>query len=391
MEVHILSLNILLAIATSAIITAYGIPVVIDLALKKNLTDAPDNDRKIHKRIIPTLGGVAIFMGSIISFSLWVGNEVPVFFPFLVAGSVLLFVVGIRDDLGDMDPDKKFIAQALSASFVVIGGKVRLDFLDGFLGLNTLPEIAAILLTIFAFVVIINAYNLIDGVDGLAGTLSLIGTFFFGVWFAVNGHFGEAVLAASLAGALIGFLYYNSAPAKIFMGDTGSLVIGLIMGVMAFRLIELNAVSNVYSFETPTVFALSLLIIPVSDMLRVLIVRLLKRNPPFLPDRNHIHHKLLEMGFGHRNICRFLGFSFVLIIALSKIFPYRSEVHVYLFCILGLAALILPSAVILKRLQTSLKIRIRRRLAQKPVQYTMRKTEGNYIIKRETVLKDKVS
>ena len=391
MEVSILSLNILLAVATSAIITAYGIPVVIDLAFKKNLTDAPDNDRKIHKRIIPTLGGVAIFMGSIISFSLWVGNEIPVFFPFLVAGSVLLFIIGIKDDLGDMDPEKKFIAQLLAASFVVIGGKVRLDFLDGFLGLNTLPEIAAILLTIFAFVVIINAYNLIDGVDGLAGTLSLIGTFFFGVWFTVNGHFGEAVLAASLAGALIGFLYYNSAPAKIFMGDTGSLVIGLIMGVMAFRLIELNAVSYVYSFETPTVFALSLLIIPVSDMLRVLIVRFLKRNPPFLPDRNHIHHKLLDIGFGHRNICRFLGISFVLIIALSKILPFRSEVHIYLFSIMGLAALILPAAVILKRLQARLKIRIRRRLTQKPVQYTMRKAEGNYIIKRETVLKNKVS
>jgi UDP-GlcNAc:undecaprenyl-phosphate/decaprenyl-phosphate GlcNAc-1-phosphate transferase len=218
MEVPTLSLNILLALATSAIITAYGIPVVIDLAFKKNLTDAPDNNRKIHTRMIPTLGGIAIFMGSIISFSLWVGNEIPVFFPFLVAGSVLLFIVGIKDDLGDMDPDKKFISQVLAASFLVIGGKVRLNFLDGFLGLNTLPELTAIILTILAFVVIINAYNLIDGIDGLAGTLSLIGTFFFGIWFAANGHFCEAVLAASLAGALMSFLYYNSAPAKIFMG-----------------------------------------------------------------------------------------------------------------------------------------------------------------------------
>jgi UDP-GlcNAc:undecaprenyl-phosphate/decaprenyl-phosphate GlcNAc-1-phosphate transferase len=163
------------------------------------------------------------------------------------------------------------------------------------------------------------------------------------------------------------------------------------MGVMAFRLIELNPVSYVYSFETPTVFAMSLLIIPVSDMLRVIVIRLLKRNPPFLPDRNHIHHKLLEIGFGHRNICRFLGFSFVMIIALSGIFINRSEVHIYLFSILAIAAMILPAAVILKRMQARVKIRIRRRLAQKPVQYTMHKTEGNFIIKKEPVLKDTAS
>jgi UDP-GlcNAc:undecaprenyl-phosphate/decaprenyl-phosphate GlcNAc-1-phosphate transferase len=360
MEAHFLALNVLLAFATSAVITAYDIPVIISLARSKKLVDEPDNHRKLHNHPIPSLGGIAIFVGIIISFSLWMGGNMPVFYPFLVAGSVLLLTVGVRDDILAMNVNKKFLAQFLAASAVVIGGNLRLYYLDGFLGLNSVPEAVAIGWTILAIVFIINAWNLIDGVDGLAGTLALVGAFFFGVWFFINGHIGEAILAASLAGALLGFLYYNMAPARIFMGDTGSLVIGLIMAVMAFRLIELNAVSTVFTFESPTVFAVSLLIIPVFDALRLILVRLLKRRSPFLPDRNHIHHRLIGLGFGHRNICRFLVLTNIVIIVFAASLQH-TEIHLYYFSILAMAAMILPSAFILKRLQYRIQVKLKKR------------------------------
>lgn len=365
MEVPLLSLSILLALATSAVITAFNIPVIISLAYRKKLIDIPDNKRKLHKQPTPTLGGIAIFIGIIISFSLWIGESVPVFYPYLVAGSVLLFTVGVNDDILEMNPWKKLSAQIMASAVVVIGGKVRLDFLDGLLGFGSLPEFVAIALTIFTFVLIINAFNLIDGVDGLAATMALIGAIFFCIWFFVNNHDGESVLAASLTGALVGFLYYNRAPAKIFMGDTGSLIVGLVMAVLAVRLIELNSKSSVFAFEKPTMFALSLLIIPMADTIRVIVVRLMKRKSLFYPDRNHIHHRLLEMGFGHRNICRFLTITHLGIIGVA-LFLYSLEIHLYMLSLWGLAFMIIPTAHILKRWQARIKLRQRERKMQKP-------------------------
>ncbi len=384
MDAHFLVFNILLAFATSAVITAYDIPIIISLARSKKLVDEPDNHRKLHHRPVPALGGIAIFIGIIISFSLWMGGNMPTFYPFLVAGSVLLLSVGVRDDILAMKAGRKFLAQFLAASAVVIGGNLRIYSLDGFLGISSVPETVAVIWTILAIVFIINAYNLIDGVDGLAGTLALVGSSCFGIWFFINGHIGEAILAASLAGALLGFLYYNMAPAKIFMGDTGSLVIGLILAVMAFRLIELNAVSAAFSLNSPTVFAISLLIIPVFDTLRVIIVRLIKRKSPFLPDRNHIHHRLIDLGFGHRNICQFLVLANIMIIAFAA-FLQQSEIHLYYFSIIALAALILPSAFVLKRLQSNVKTRFRQRTMPKP--YITADT--NALLTRTSVLKPK--
>lgn len=366
MEVYILSFYVLLAFLTSAAITVYDIPIIISLAHRKNLVDVPD-ERKLHNKPIPPLGGIAIFVGIFISYSIWAGSNIPVFYPFLIAGSVLLLTVGIKDDIFALDPGKKFIAQGLAAASVVIGGNVRLYILDGLFGFHTMPEAVAVVVTIVAFVIIINAYNLIDGVDGLAGTLSMIGTLMFGIWFFINGHVGEALLAASVAGALLGFLYYNITPAKIFMGDAGSLIVGMLMGVLAFRLIELNAGSTVISFQSPTVFALSLLIIPLFDTLRVFVVRISQGKSPFNPDRNHIHHKLLAMGFGHRNICRFLSLAHGGIIAAS-LFLYGLEIHIRFFFILTLAFLIIPTAAILKKLQAKLKIKLRERQLRKHLQ-----------------------
>jgi UDP-GlcNAc:undecaprenyl-phosphate/decaprenyl-phosphate GlcNAc-1-phosphate transferase len=368
MEAQFFTLNVLLAFATSVVITAYDIPVIISLARSKKLVDEPDNLRKLHGRPVPSLGGIAIFVGIIISFSLFMGSNMPAFYPFLVASSVLLLTVGVKDDIVAMRAFRKFLAQLLAASIVVIGGNLRLTSLDGFLGLSSVPDGVAILWTILAIVFIINAFNLIDGIDGLAAILALVGALFFGIWFFINGHIGEAILAAALLGALLGFLRYNLYPARIFMGDTGSLVIGLILAVMAFRMIELNAVSLVYTFNSPTVFAISLMIIPLSDTFRIILVRLIKRKSPFLPDRNHIHHRLIKLGFGHRNICRFLVIVNIIIIALT-ISLNQLDIHFSYFLLFITAALILPSASVLKRMQKSIQISLRQRKHASPAYY----------------------
>jgi UDP-GlcNAc:undecaprenyl-phosphate/decaprenyl-phosphate GlcNAc-1-phosphate transferase len=383
MDAGIISLNVLLAFATSAVITAYDIPVIISLARSKKLVDEPDNQRKLHHRPVPALGGIAIFVGIIISFSLWMGGNMPAFYPFLVAGSVLLLTVGVKDDILAMSAPRKFLAQFLAALVVVIGGNLRLYNLDGLLGISSFPEPIAIILTVLAIVFIINAYNLIDGVDGLAGSLALLASLCFGVWFLINGHIGEAILAASLAGALLGFLYYNISPARIFMGDTGSLLIGLTLAVMAFRLIDLNAASKVFAFESPTLLAIALLIIPIFDALRIIMVRLLRGSSPFLPDRNHIHHRLMDVGFRAPKICGLLLFANILIIAFTVLIN-RSEIHLYYFSVFAMAALLLPSALIVKKLQSGVKSLARKKAV---TNNQLQSVSGGLAHKRKVVLK----
>jgi UDP-GlcNAc:undecaprenyl-phosphate/decaprenyl-phosphate GlcNAc-1-phosphate transferase len=281
-----------------------------------------------------------------------------------------------------MSAPRKFLAQFLAALVVVIGGNLRLYNLDGLLGISSFPEPIAIILTVLAIVFIINAYNLIDGVDGLAGSLALLASLCFGVWFLINGHIGEAILAASLAGALLGFLYYNISPARIFMGDTGSLLIGLTLAVMAFRLIDLNAASKVFAFESPTLLAIALLIIPIFDALRIIMVRLLRGSSPFLPDRNHIHHKLMDIGFSAKKICRFLLCANTLIIAFTVLIN-RSEIHLYYFSVFAIAALLIPSALIITKLHSGVKSLIRKKVVANQLQ----SVPGDLAQKRKAVMK----
>lgn len=339
-----------LAFVTDLAVTNYAIPVIVSVARLKGMIDVPDNGRKIHFRQVPTLGGIGMFMGIVFAFKIWAGNSPPAFSPFLMASLIVLFAIGIKDDILVTAPVKKLIGQILAGVLIVMGGGVKLYRFDGFLGVNTAPELLAVLITIFAFVVIINAFNLIDGVDGLAGSITLVGSSAFGLIFLLNGHFGEAVLAFSLAGAIVGFLKHNMEPAKIFMGDTGSMTIGFVMAVLAFRLIALNDVSPMISFNTPTVFALSVLALPLFDTLRVFILRMYDGKSPFRADKRHIHHCLLRFGFRHRSICFILGASALLIIVCSWLLS-SLEVHLYLGLVMALTAVVIPAAWFVQRME----------------------------------------
>jgi UDP-N-acetylmuramyl pentapeptide phosphotransferase/UDP-N-acetylglucosamine-1-phosphate transferase len=202
-----------------------------------------------------------------------------------------------------LSASKKFVGQLIAAGILIKFGGIQITNMHGFLGIHELPHIAGIIFTVFTIIVITNSFNLIDGVDGLAGSLGLLTSLVFGTYFAFNGNVIYAVIALSLAGSITGFLIYNFSPAKIFMGDTGSLLLGLINSVLVIKFINISGTaSSPVHFTTAPAIGFAILIIPLFDTLRVFTLRILDRRSPFSPDRNHVHHFLLDMGFSHRMV-----------------------------------------------------------------------------------------
>lgn len=293
--------NILISGALSFLITFFAIPVIIQVARQKKMFDEPD-ERKVHKMVIPTLGGLGIFAGFILATLLgvpWGSAE----FQYFVAAAVVIFFLGIKDDILVLSPAKKFIGQLVAGGIIIIFGGVQITSMHGFLGIEEIPRLASIILTLFTVIVITNSFNLIDGVDGLAGSLGLITAILFGSYFLYVGQMMFAVMAFSLAGSLVGFLIYNFSPAKIFMGDTGSLLIGLINSIMVIKFINLAGTPNSkLPLEAAPAIGFAILIVPLFDTLRVFGQRILDRRSPFSPDRSHVHHFLLELGFSHKMV-----------------------------------------------------------------------------------------
>ena len=209
----------------AALLCGFSIPRIILLAKKKKLYDLPDNHRKIHKAVVPNLGGVGIFFSFIIVASLFIRSDIFESWNYIVAASTILFVIGIKDDIISLTPSKKFAAQIVAALITVYLADIRLHSLHGILGIYIMPGWVSILFTIIGCIFVTNAFNLIDGIDGLAGTISSLCALALGVCLAIQGNQAAAFVAFALMGAIIGFLRYNVAPARIFMGDSGSLFI----------------------------------------------------------------------------------------------------------------------------------------------------------------------
>ncbi|MBK6828392.1 MAG: undecaprenyl/decaprenyl-phosphate alpha-N-acetylglucosaminyl 1-phosphate transferase [Chitinophagaceae bacterium] len=195
---------------------------------------------------------------------------------------------------------KKFIGQIIAASILIHLGNIRLDSMHGVLGFNELPEAFSLALSYLTIIVVMNSFNLIDGVDGLAGSLGILTTIVFGAYFFAIDFQAYALLAFSLAGSLVAFLIFNHQPAKIFMGDSGSLMIGLINSILVIKFINV-ADAPFVSLQVPAAVAVgfSILIVPLLDTLRVFSIRILNGRSPFTPDRNHVHHLLLDRGLSH--------------------------------------------------------------------------------------------
>jgi UDP-GlcNAc:undecaprenyl-phosphate GlcNAc-1-phosphate transferase len=294
----------ILSFLIACFLSIIAIPIIINLSGLLNLTAKP-GFRSSHEQATPTLGGIAIFAATLIGYFLWPHSENIVesnLINLSMTGVVILFFLGLKDDILAVDPTKKLIVQIFASMILVAMGNFKVDNFYGIFGLHYIPDIVSIPLTVFIFIAIINAINLIDGIDGLAGGISLIAGVGFGIWFILNEHFSFGCLAFSMSGSLLGFLRFNfSKTSKIFMGDTGSLIVGYLLSIFAVEFLSLNVSylhdPNAY-FNAP-IIVMVLLIVPIFDTLRVFIVRIVKGGSPFVADRNHMHHILLDSGLNH--------------------------------------------------------------------------------------------
>lgn len=248
------------------------------------------------------MGGVAIFVGAVfalmISLSLkdWMDSKY-----FFISIS-LMFFIGLRDDVLALSPKQKLFSQFLPVFLLVFLNQVTLNSTYGLIDLPFVPEWLIWIISIFTLLILTNAYNLIDGLDGLAGSIGIIALTFFGLWFYSIGQQTLSLIAMTFAGPLVAFLFFNWQPSKIFMGDTGALMIGFLLSFLAIQFINLNyllPVGNSSKFQASISTAIAVVIIPTFDTLRVIIIRLRKLQSPFKADRNHLHHQFLNLGFSH--------------------------------------------------------------------------------------------
>jgi UDP-N-acetylmuramyl pentapeptide phosphotransferase/UDP-N-acetylglucosamine-1-phosphate transferase len=308
--------NIYLSGGLAFMITFFSIPVIIEVAKDKKLFDEP-GERKVHKAGIPTLGGLGIFAGFIIATLLGVPASDISVLQYFMAAIMIIFFMGIKDDILILTASKKFIGQLLAGCILIKFGGIEITNMYGFLGINALSPTASFLLSLFTIVVITNSFNLIDGVDGLAGSLGILTSIIFGTYFYLTGHALYTVMAVSLAGSLAAFLIYNFNPAKIFMGDTGSLLIGLLNSIFVIKFISIASdPASLLPLASSAALGFSILIVPLFDTLRVVSHRILTRRSPFCPDRNHIHHFLLDLGLSHKKIvftCVGANISFIVL------------------------------------------------------------------------------
>jgi UDP-GlcNAc:undecaprenyl-phosphate/decaprenyl-phosphate GlcNAc-1-phosphate transferase len=287
----------LLCFLSAFAVTLTSIPLVIRIVKKYSLCDIP-NGRKVHSTPIPTMGGVAIIGGMIAALFLWfpfTTQVAQVSFFFSIA---VLFALGIMDDIRDLSAKYKFMIQFALAGLIAVSG-IRITSLEGLLGVYDLPLLAQYTFTIIAIVGITNAFNLIDGIDGLAGGIGFMSLVTLGIFLTMSGDANTALIAFALAGGLLAFLYFNFNPARIFMGDTGSLVLGFVIAVLCIRLMQVNnAIPNAVLPHAP-VFVLGIVLIPVFDTLRVFATRTWYGKSPFVADKTHIHHLMTNQGFTH--------------------------------------------------------------------------------------------
>lgn len=289
----------------SFLVAIFSIPTIINVAHSKRILDTP-NHRKVHVTEKPRLGGLAIFAGFMTAITIFgdLGNGIQQ----LLAGSLIIFFVGVKDDITDVSVFKKFFVQVLASGIVLFIADIRISSFQGLFGIYELDLGVSYAFSFLVILCITNAVNLIDGLDGLAGTILIIVCLSFGVYFYLLEDMPFAYIAFALAGSIVGFLRYNLIDARVFMGDTGSLVSGFVIAVLAVHFIEMNRVPSAPSI------AVAILFIPIFDTLRVFAMRVFNGISPFRPDRNHAHHNLHDLGMSHLQVVVVLSVLNIIII-----------------------------------------------------------------------------
>ncbi len=290
----------LAACVTAFLVSFMILPLIIKYTVSKNLVDIPGR-RKIHKKVTPSLGGIAIFLGFLVATLIWIDYQQWDFIRYILSSLLIVFLIGVRDDLVPFRAMHKLYGQIIAIVIFLFSG-ISIHSFYGLFGVQAIPEWLGYVLTILSIIVITNAFNLIDGLDGLAGSVGLVALTAFGLWFYWIGDITFALFAFALVGGILAFLVFNWQPAEIFMGDTGAMVIGMMLAIMAIHFMSANeqlAAAHPARFAAPIATAACFIIVPLSDTLRIIILRLLRGQSPFQPDKSHVHHALMRLGFSH--------------------------------------------------------------------------------------------
>lgn len=291
--------NLLLPLLVAMLTVVVAHPTLVKIARRKHLVDNP-NARKLNKEPMPVLGGVGVTFGLMVAVGVACYVMPDFYLPAeVVIAIVVLLYTGVADDILDLTPRRKLLLQAFVVLMLIFSAELYIDNLYGLWGLYYLPWWLTVALTLAAGVGIINAMNLIDGVDGLCALYAIFASMMFGISFALAADYSYAVLAFATVGALIPFVLHNiyGAKYKMFLGDGGSLVLGFLCAVFVLRVLqsEHSAIGG-----SSVVFAFAVMAVPVCDTLRVMSVRMARRRSPFSPDKSHLHHQFIALGMSHR-------------------------------------------------------------------------------------------
>lgn len=298
-----------------------SMPILIKVLRKAKIGDTPGG-RKIHTSFIPSMGGIAIFIAALVAMAIWAWQFPLPDIRYLLGAIVIMFFVGLRDDMVELKASQKIVGQLIAVILVVVAADIRIKDLHGFLGIDELPLLVSYGFSAFVLLALTNAFNLIDGLDGLAGSMALLVFGFLGTWFMLQGLESYAVLSFVFLGSIVAFLAFNWHPAKIFMGDTGSLMLGFTQGALILAFMEHNAAlpaGDFMHFKPVFTVGIVLMLYPLYDMARVFARRISQGKGPMSPDKSHIHHFMMRMGLRHDQVALTLGalqFGFILLIFL---------------------------------------------------------------------------
>lgn len=332
-------MNYLFANAIFAFMVTYLIiPPILSIAFKRKLYKEPE-ERSSHLLPTPAVGGVGIFAGLLLSLLFLVPFPLIQGIQYIIGALVIIFLVGLKDDLDPTAARMKLLAQGITTALLIAFADIRLHSLHGFFNWSAdLPYSLSFLLSLITILMIMNAFNLIDGINGLSASLGTLALAIFGSWFYLTGHFLYAAIAAAAGGAYLAFLPYNLfPPARTFMGDTGSLLLGTILAILAIQFIEFNEQlpnTSAYHLSAAPMVTVSIMAIPLFDTLRVFFTRLYRGSHPMAADRRHIHHLLIDYGFSHTKATGLL-FAYNLLIVLTVLIgQHYIEQHLLLALVL---------------------------------------------------------
>ena len=333
--------HLLLPFLAAFISTLWIHPKILKIAILKNIVDNPDA-RKLQRCPIPVMGGIAVFFGLLVGIC---SSQIMFFSPgvfILTAAMLVMLYTGTIDDILDLSPNIRFLIEILVVGFIMYVNECAIDNFNGLWGIGTIPTWFAAPLTVFAAVGIINAINLIDGVNGLSSGFCFMASVLFAIMFYISGNVTMTILATSAAGAIVPFFLHNvfGKTSKMFIGDGGTLVIGTMMSMFVISILGKGSLSARFAEQGVGLipFTLAVLAVPVFDTLRVMSMRILRGKSPFSPDKTHLHHLFIELGFTHTGTTvSILSLNFLIVVVWFLSYKLGASIDAQLYIVIAMS------------------------------------------------------